>query len=180
MARAVAALPQAEKDFFDGLVANERAKVAEEERIAKLLAMPDKQAVLAAVNAGVTLKHRAHRPGNIMMDVDLDNVARVLREAGFVRHPSNTDISDAVLETVDCVVKVLIALDRDGGPYPHKIPGIRSELYRVVDALTGEDHSGNSPKLPPPPRRLVGREAIRVLRDELAAGGSPAASWETA
>lgn len=40
LARAVAALPQAEKDFFDGLVADERAKAAAEARIASSGARP--------------------------------------------------------------------------------------------------------------------------------------------
>lgn len=89
LARTVAALPQGHQDFFNGLVADERAKAAAAKRIAEMRSMSDEEAVLAAVNAGVTLKHRAHRPGNVVMDVDPQEVARVLREAGFVRWPAN-------------------------------------------------------------------------------------------
>lgn len=159
LARAVAALPQGHKDFFDGVLADERAKAAAEARTARLREMSDEDAVKAALmNMCDSIR---------WSEINFPKFMQDLEDAGFSRP---TDISDAVVETVDRVLRVIIALDREGGPYAHEIPAPRNELYFALDRLTGEDHSGNSPKLPPPPRRLVGREAIRALRDELAKG----------
>ncbi len=41
LARTVAALPQGHQDFFNGMVADERAKATDAERIAKLRGMSD-------------------------------------------------------------------------------------------------------------------------------------------
>lgn len=161
MARAVAALPQDQRDYFDGIVADEQAATRREERIAKLRAMSDEDAVKAALmNMCDSIRWR---------EVEFPKFMQDLEDAGFSRP---IDVSDA-FETVDRVLRVIIALDRQGGPYPHEIPALRNDLYFALDRLTGEDHSGNSPSLPPPPRRLVGRDVIRALRGELAKGVVP-------
>lgn len=85
MARTVAALPQAERDYFDGMVADQRAKAAEDKRVAKLRGMSDLDAISAALDEGVTMRHRAHRPGNIGVEVNPHKVQVVLRDPGFVR-----------------------------------------------------------------------------------------------
>ena len=85
MARAVAALPKGERDFFDGMVADERARAADVARIAKLRAMSDLEVISAALDAGVALRHRAHRPGNTELEVNTHKAEAVLRDAGFVR-----------------------------------------------------------------------------------------------
>lgn len=156
LARAVAALPQAEKDFFDGLVADERAKAADAERIAKLRSMSDKEAVSTAVNAGVKLMHRAHRPGNVVMDVDLDEVARVLREAGFVRHQADqpkVDLPEAITRVTEVIREIDFLVSK--GHSVANAPSLRHWLLRGLDALTGENHSGLEPSLPQPKRKLV-------------------------
>lgn len=89
LARAVAALPQSEKDYFDGVLADEHAKAAKEKRIAKLKAMSDMEVISAALDAGVVLRHRPHRPGNTELEVNTHKAEAVLREAGFVRWPAN-------------------------------------------------------------------------------------------
>ncbi|SFM30927.1 hypothetical protein [Methylobacterium pseudosasicola] len=77
MARAFAALPQSHRDFFDGLVADERAKDAKDKRIAKLRTMRDFQAL------DFILKDA--RRGMTIFDLDVHAVARGLVEAGFTR-----------------------------------------------------------------------------------------------
>lgn len=77
MARAFAALPQSLRDFFDGMVADERAKDAETKRIAKLRALGDLQAL------DFILKDA--RRGMTIFDLDVFAVAKGLVEAGFVR-----------------------------------------------------------------------------------------------
>lgn len=79
--RAVAALPQAERDYFDGMVADERAKAseaAEAERITKLQEMPDLQVI-------ESLFQEAIEPHWDSYSTDAAKALRVLREAGFVR-----------------------------------------------------------------------------------------------
>lgn len=85
MARAVATLPQAERDYFEGMVADERAKAAEANRIADLRVMSDEDAIQLAVDAGVDVKWKSYRPGEARVVVDLRKVEAALREAGFVR-----------------------------------------------------------------------------------------------
>lgn len=77
MARAFAALPQSHRDFFDGLVADERAKDAEDKRIAKLRAMGHFDAL------DFVLKDA--RRGMTIFDLDVPAVFRGLVEAGFTR-----------------------------------------------------------------------------------------------
>ncbi len=76
LARAVAALPQAEKDFFDGLVADERAKSAQAERIAKLRGMSDIE-IVRKVLEECTDYAQSYGSGAAL---------EMLREAGFVRN----------------------------------------------------------------------------------------------
>ncbi len=49
LARAVAGLPQAERDYFDEMVADERARATQAERIAKLRKLSDEEAVQFAI-----------------------------------------------------------------------------------------------------------------------------------
>ena len=79
LARAVAALPQAERDFFDGMLADVRAKDAEAKRIATLRAMGDLQAL------DFILKN-ARRSETYICVLD---VGKGLAEAGFERKPSH-------------------------------------------------------------------------------------------
>lgn len=79
MARAFAALPQSHRDFFDGLVADERAKDAEDKRIAKLRAMGHLDALDFVL--------RDARRGISIFDLDVHAVFKGLVEAGFTREP---------------------------------------------------------------------------------------------
>ncbi|MCJ2134223.1 hypothetical protein MKK69_09175 [Methylobacterium sp. J-026] len=77
MARAVAGLPQAERDYFDGMLADVRAKDADASRVAKLRALGDFQAL------DFILKDA--RRGPTIFDLDVLAVARGLVDAGFAR-----------------------------------------------------------------------------------------------
>ncbi|KMO29515.1 hypothetical protein VQ03_29280 [Methylobacterium tarhaniae] len=74
LARTVAALTQRHQDFFNGLVADERAKSAQAETIARLWAMSD----VAVVNAAATVHGNGINPEAL-------KALAILREAGFVR-----------------------------------------------------------------------------------------------
>lgn len=76
LARTVAALPQGHQDFFNGLVADERAAIADAERIAKLRAMSDEDAVQFAIKEA----------SDVFATGELhERLLSALREAGFVR-----------------------------------------------------------------------------------------------
>lgn len=85
MARAVAALPQAERDYFDGMLADVRAEDAAAKRIAKLRALGDLQAL------DFILKDA--RRGPTIFDLDMIAVAKGLVEAGFVREEPKLSIT---------------------------------------------------------------------------------------
>ncbi|CAX21896.1 protein of unknown function [Methylorubrum extorquens DM4] len=74
--RAVAALPQGHQDYFDGLVADERAKAADAERIAKVRAMSDEDAVQFAIKQASEFFGLGGLPERLLA---------ALREAGFGR-----------------------------------------------------------------------------------------------
>ncbi|WP_298958525.1 hypothetical protein [uncultured Methylobacterium sp.] len=84
LARAVAALPQGHQDFFNGMVADERAKAVEAERIAKLRGMPDWDVIEHAVRGGTAIG-----PDLGDLVVLAPSILRVLSEAGFVRWPAD-------------------------------------------------------------------------------------------
>lgn len=75
LARAVAALPQGHQDFFNGLVADERAKAAEAERIAEMRAMSDDEIAYKVLEDCTEYAQRHHA----------QDALKMLREAGFVR-----------------------------------------------------------------------------------------------
>lgn len=77
LARTVAWLPKAERDFLDGMVAEQSAMAAEAERIAKLRKMSDEDAVKAAlVHMADAIRWR---------EVNLPKLMRDLKGAGFAR-----------------------------------------------------------------------------------------------
>ncbi|MGU3284681.1 hypothetical protein [Methylobacterium mesophilicum] len=76
LARTVAGLPQAERDYFDGMVADERAAAADAERIAKLRVMSDEDAIQFAIKQASDVFAPGELPGRLLT---------ALREAGFVR-----------------------------------------------------------------------------------------------
>jgi hypothetical protein len=98
MARAFAALPQSHRDFFDGMVADERAKDAEAKRIAKLRAMGDLQAL------DFILKDA--RRGMSIFDLDMIAVGRGLVEAGFVR--GDLMLLGEAREALERVVRLIV------------------------------------------------------------------------
>lgn len=79
MARAVAALPQAERDFFDGVLTDAKAAAAEEERIAELRTMSDLDAVQFAIKQAAD---------TWALDGLPERLLQALRDAGFVREPA--------------------------------------------------------------------------------------------
>jgi hypothetical protein len=146
LARTVAALPQAEKDFFDGLVADERAKAADAERIAKLRGMSDRDVIEHAVRGGTAI---GPDPGDLVVLVP--SILRVLSEAGFVRYPDGkpkADLPEAITRVRE-VVQEIDGMARRGRPIENS-PSLKHWLLCALDALTGENHSGYATSLPQP------------------------------
>ena len=123
MARAFAALPQSHQDFFDGMVADERAKDAKDKRIAALRTMGDFQAL------DLILKDA--RRGETIFDLDVRAVARGLVEAGFERRKPD--------EPAPCSVELTL----NGRPFEGvresncicTVTGNGDDLSRLVGAL---------------------------------------------
>lgn len=76
LARAVAGLPQDQRDYFEGMVADERAAAAEAERIARLRTMSDLDAVQFAMKQASDVFALGELPERLLA---------ALRDAGFVR-----------------------------------------------------------------------------------------------
>ncbi len=76
LARKVAALSQAERDFFDGMLADELAAAADAERVAKLRGMPDVDAVQSAI---------AWASETVDLDAIPGRMLQGLKDAGFER-----------------------------------------------------------------------------------------------
>lgn len=147
LARTFAALPQSHRDFFDGIVADERAKDAKAKRTAKLQAMGDFQAL------DVILKDA--RRGMTIFDLDTFAVAKGLVEAGFERRQPDqpkVDLPEAITRIRE-VVQEIEAMNRRGTI--SNAPSLKHWLLRGLDALTGENHSGFATSLPQPKTRLA-------------------------
>lgn len=104
LARTIAALPQAERDAFDGLLADVRKKDTEARRVAKLRAMNDLQALdLILIDA---------RRGMTIFDLDVFAVGRGLAEAGFSRsdrkllHEAHDALEKFVRNIIEAKVEV--------------------------------------------------------------------------
>ncbi|MEG9500345.1 MAG: hypothetical protein MIN69_00475 [Methylorubrum extorquens] len=147
LARAVAALPQEQQDFFDGVVADERAAAAEAERIAQLRAMTDYGAIQVAVKRASDGRDPDGLPARLLKE---------LRDAGFVRQPAEqpkVDLPEAITRVRE-VIQEIDGMVRRGIPISNA-PSLRHWLMRGLDALTGENHSGFETSLPQPKTKLV-------------------------
>ncbi|MEN3226454.1 hypothetical protein PUR21_01990 [Methylorubrum rhodesianum] len=145
MARAVAALPQAEKDFFDGLVADRRAKAAEAERIAKLRAMSDLDAVEFAIKRAADV---------FALDGVPERLLTALREAGFVRADLK-HFRDAH-QALELVVRIVV----DAAPQLSgaKLASLNSLIMQAAVSLSLVDGSANSDDHPP--ESLTDRDSL--------------------
>lgn len=115
MARAVALLPQAERDYFDGMLADVRAEDAAAKRIAKLRALGDLQAL------DFILKDA--RRGPTIFDLDMIAVGKGLVEAGFVR--ADLKLLRDAREALEGVIKVIIEAN----------PMVPGSQYQTLDKL---------------------------------------------
>ncbi|CAA2104552.1 hypothetical protein ASF27_12195 [Methylobacterium sp. Leaf102] len=108
----------------------QRAVAAQERRDA-LRAMSDADVVEQTVNA--------------YSDADFDPAPalQVLQYAGFIRR---RDLHEAVSRVKTVIKEFDLAT---AGHHLYGVPGIRHDLYRVLDFLTGEDHSGCTPNPAP-------------------------------
>lgn len=129
MARAVAALPQGHKDFFDGLVADERAKAAEAERIAKLRAMSDEDAIQFAIKQASDV----FSPGELP-----ERLLAALREAGFVR--SDLALLHDARQRLEAVLRIIVDAhfipDADGQLAGSDFPKINDLIMQAATSLS--------------------------------------------
>jgi hypothetical protein len=105
---------------------------------AELRAMPDEKVAFYALKAGIRGFCDEYLP---------EASLQVFRDAGFIRRAG---LAQAV-ERVHTIISDLNAAEAKGTLATY-IPGIRHDLHRTLDFLTGEDHSGCT-SLPAPKRR---------------------------
>lgn len=104
LARTVAALPQDQRDFFNGMVADELAAAADAERVAKLRGMSDVDAVQSAI---------AWASETVDLDAIPGRMLQGLRDAGFERGQSKQDEISIVLTMSDKSIRRLRGKEED-------------------------------------------------------------------